>query len=316
MDGDHGPGMKIFYCDHFVLPLPADHRFPMEKYALLRERVLHSPLFSAKNLHVPEAATDEQLALAHDVAYVQRVCRGDLSEQEIRRLGFPWSPDLVERSRRSVGATIAASRAAIEDGAAASLSGGTHHAFRDAAEGYCVFNDSAVAVRVMQREQRIRRAIIIDADVHQGNGTAAIFADDPSVFTFSIHGANNFPLLKTISDLDVALEDETGDERFLEALDSGLSDAMNRAEPEFAVYLAGADPFKADRLGKLALSKAGLAERDRLVFRHCAAAGVRVAVTMAGGYAADIADTVDIHFQTIVAADELAARWRGCIRTC
>ena len=291
--------MKIFYTDQFVLPLPSGHRFPMAKYRLLRERVAAAEWIARHELVVPHAATDEELCRAHDAEYVRRVQAGELMEREIRRLGFPWSPAMVERSRRSSGATIEACRAALVDGAAVNLAGGTHHAFADAAEGFCVFNDSAVAARALRAEGRARRVVVIDCDVHQGNGTAAIAADDPRIFTFSIHGAHNFPLRKQISDLDIELPDGTGDDDYLAALDRGLYEALNRADAELAIYLAGADPFMGDALGRLALTKPGLLARDQLVTRRCKAAGLPIAVTMAGGYARDIQDTVDIHFQTV-----------------
>lgn len=298
--------MKIYYSDHFTLPLPEDHRFPLTKYALLRQRVSQSGQIGDGNLIVPEPATQEQLSLAHNLDYVQRVFRGELTEKEIRRIGFPWSPGLVERSRRSVGGTIAACRSALQDGFSANLAGGTHHAYADHGEGYCVFNDCAVAARVMQAEGRVQRVVILDCDVHQGNGTAAIFSADPSVFTFSIHSAKNFPFHKEPSDLDIALPDGVQDEAYLEALKTGAQQAIRAARPDLALYLAGADPFLDDRLGRLALTKDGLAERDNLIFELCRQAGIAVAVTLSGGYARQVQDTVDIHFQTI----QLAAQAR------
>jgi acetoin utilization deacetylase AcuC-like enzyme len=296
--------MKIFYSDHFVLPLPAGHRFPMSKYSRLRQRVVEAKLVLAEDLRVPEPAHDEQILLAHDAGYLQRVKAGALSEKEIRRIGFPWSPEMVERSRRSVGGTLGACRAALQDGIAVNLAGGTHHAYADHGEGYCVFNDSAIAARAMQKEGRAARVVILDCDVHQGNGTAAIFQGDPTVFTFSIHGAKNFPFHKETSDLDIPLPDETGDEAYLEALQSGARRALEQARADLAIYLAGADPYEGDRLGRLSLSKAGLADRDRLVLDLCRQTGIPVAVTMAGGYASRIEDTVDIHFQTVRLAAE------------
>lgn len=292
--------MRIFYSDHFVLPLPAGHRFPMSKYAALRERVLASEY--GAGCAVPAAARDEEVTRAHCPRYLERVATGRLSAAEQRAIGFPWTPQMVERSRRTSGATIAAARAALQDGTAANLAGGTHHAFRDRGEGFCVFNDSAIAARALQAEGLIERVVIIDCDVHQGNGTAAIFRDDPSVFTFSIHGANNFPFAKEASDLDIELADGTGDREYLEVLDRGLGEALVRARADLAIYLAGADPYFDDRLGRLALTKQGLLNRDRMVFEACARAGVPVAVTMAGGYARDIADTVEIQFATIETA--------------
>ncbi|HEX9617094.1 MAG TPA: histone deacetylase [Anaerolineales bacterium] len=298
--------MKAFYSDHFVLPLPEGHRFPMGKYSMLREKVLACQLIPPEYLVIPEAASDEQILRVHSETYLERVKTGTLSEREIRRIGFPWSLEMVERSRRSVGGTIQACRAALGDSISANLAGGTHHAYPDHGEGFCVFNDSAVAARAMQAEGRCRRVVILDCDVHQGNGTAAIFAGDPTVFTFSIHGAKNFPFHKEQSDLDVALEDGTGDEVYLEALHLGARQALDRSNPDLAIYLAGADPFYQDRLGRLDLSKAGLAGRDRVVFDLCRSAGLPVAVVMAGGYAREVEDTVDIHLQTIRLAVQVA----------
>lgn len=296
--------MNLFYTDHFVLPLPEGHRFPMEKYSLLRRRVIESKLVPPEALRVPPAATDEQLLLAHNADYLARVKEGTLSEKEIRRIGFPWSPGLVERSRRSVGGTIEACRAALAEGLAANLAGGTHHAYPDHGEGFCVFNDVAVAARVLQAEGRAQRVLVIDCDVHQGNGTAAIFAADDSVFTFSVHGAKNFPFHKEQSNLDIPLPDGSGDEEFLAALRSGLKQSLARFSPDLAVYIAGADPFEGDRLGRLKMSKAGLAERDRVVLEACRSAGLPAAIVMGGGYARQIADTVDIHYQTLKLAVE------------
>jgi acetoin utilization deacetylase AcuC-like enzyme len=297
--------MKLFYTDHFVLPLPPEHRFPMAKYALLRQRVA-ATLVPPHELLVPEPATDEQLTRVHDPEYVRRVQDGELTEKEQRRIGFPWSPAMAERARRSVGATLAACRAALAEGVSGNLAGGTHHAFRDHGEGYCVFNDSAVAVRAMQAEGRARRVVILDCDVHQGNGTAAIFAGDSTVFTFSIHGAKNFPFHKEHSTLDVELPDGADDAAYLEALEGGVRRAVELAGADLALYLAGADPYADDRLGRLSVSKRALAERDRIVLGYCRAAGLPVAIAMAGGYARQVEDTVDIHFQTLTAAAGLA----------
>lgn len=299
--------MHVFYSDQFVLPLPPGHRFPMEKYARLRERVEAARLVPPERMHVPERATLEQLARAHDPEYVGRVVRGELGPRELRELGFPWSEAMVERSLRSTGATIGACRAALSTGGfAVNLAGGTHHAYRDRADGYCVFNDAAVAARTMIAEGRVRRAAIVDCDVHQGDGTAAILAGDPSVFTFSIHGAKNYPFHKQQSDLDIHLPDRTGDDDYLAALAGGLRETLARAEPELVVYLAGADPYEHDRLGRLALTKEGLARRDRLVLGALRERRIPAAVAMAGGYAKVLADVVDIHFTTVAIAAELS----------
>jgi acetoin utilization deacetylase AcuC-like enzyme len=298
--------MKLYYHDIFPLPLPEGHRFPAAKYALLRQRIVESGLVSAQALLVGPAATDEELGRAHDAEYVRRVAGGELTALEIRRIGFPWSPELVQRSRRSVGSTLAAGRAAAAEGLAVSLGGGTHHAGRAQGQGFCVFNDCAVAARAMQAEGLARRVVILDCDVHQGNGTAEIFDGDPDVFTFSIHAASNFPFRKYPGDLDIALEDGADDATYLEALERGISQALERAQAGLALYLAGADPYAGDRLGRLGLSKRGLAARDRLVLESCRAAGLPVAITMAGGYGRLIEDTVDIHFQTVQIAAALA----------
>ena len=275
----------------------------MDKYARLRARVEAARLGS---IHVPPAATCEQLRLAHTADYVARVHDDRLTAKELRELGFPWSPAMVERSLRSTGATISACRAALTDGLAVNLAGGTHHAFADHGGGYCVFNDSAVAARVLQAEGHLRQVLVIDCDVHQGDGTAAIFADDPTTFTFSIHGARNFPFLKQRSDLDIHLPDGTGDDAYLAALSDGLAQALERSAAELAIFLAGADPFIGDRLGRLALTRDGLARRDELVLTTCRDAGLPVAVTMAGGYARELDDIVDIHFRTVEIAAAIA----------
>jgi acetoin utilization deacetylase AcuC-like enzyme len=297
--------MQIFTSDTFVLPLPTGHRFPMQKYALLRERVFAAALVPPDKRRIPAPASDAELLRAHAADYIERVRDGQLSAQEIRRIGFPWSPQMVERSRRSAGATIAACRAALDEGVGVNLAGGTHHAFADAGSGYCVFNDSAVAARAMQAEGRIRRAVIIDGDVHQGDGTAAILQDDETIFTLSIHGEKNFPFHKQRSDLDIELPDGTEDNAYLDALERGVIQAIEQSRADLAIYLAGADPYYDDRLGRLSLTKAGLAERDQVVFHYCQRAGLPLAISMAGGYARTIADTVDIHFQTVAAAADL-----------
>ena len=280
----------------------------MDKYRLLRRHVSSSDLHANDVLVVPPAATDEQLSLCHTVDYIDKVQNGTLSDAEIRRIGFPWSPKLVERSRRSTGATIAAARAALADGVAANLAGGTHHAFADAGEGYCVFNDAAVAIRTMQHEGLISCACVIDLDVHQGNGTAAILANDATVFTLSIHGVKNFPIRKMPSDLDVSLPDGTQDDQYMESLVDSL-EVLNRwmqtnGRFEIAVYLAGADPFQDDRLGRLALTKAGLERRDQAVMQWCHDQNIPFVVAMAGGYAENVNDIVDIHASTLALASQ------------
>lgn len=297
--------MHLFYTDHFELPLPEGHRFPMAKYRLLRQRVVETPLHHADLLLVPPAATDEQLCLAHERQYVERVRDGQLTEAEIRRIGFPWSPAMVERSRRSSGATLAASRIALQQGVALNLAGGTHHAMSDAGEGYCVFNDAAVTIRTLLHENAIRTAAVIDCDVHQGNGTAQILGRESNVFTFSIHGEKNFPLRKTASHLDIDLPDGTNDEEYLTSLTRGLDHVFASLQYDLVIYLAGADPYEGDRLGRLSLTKEGLKRRDELVLRRCRQLEVPVAIAMAGGYAPNVMDIVDIHAQTIATAKVL-----------
>lgn len=284
------------------MPLPDGHRFPIEKYTLLRKRVIASALFRSQDIRIPPETTEAEIFRIHDPDYIHRLLNGQLTKREIRRTGFPWSPALVSRARRSVGATIQACRFAIAEGIGVNLAGGTHHAFRDRGEGYCLLNDAAIAIRALQAEASLRRVLIIDCDVHQGNGTAAIFSEDPTVFTFSIHGRNNFPFHKEKSDLDVALKDGTGDDGYLHALEQGLRRALQSPNTDLAIYLAGADPFREDRYGRLCLSKSGLVERDRMVFDYCRKFGIPVAVTMAGGYARRVSDTVDIHFHTVMEA--------------
>jgi acetoin utilization deacetylase AcuC-like enzyme len=296
--------VQAYYCDHFVLPLPAEHRFPMEKYRMLRERMSDVERI---DLRVPDPASRADLERVHTPRYVSDVFSGALSREEVRRIGFPWSPELVERSCRSVGGTMAASRAALTDGVGANMAGGTHHAFAAHGEGFCVFNDVAVAVRVRQTEGTAKRFAVLDLDVHQGNGTAAIFSGDDSTFTLSVHGANNFPFRKEASDLDLELPDGCEDDEYLEATSMGIRRALEHG-PDLAFYIAGADPYAGDKLGRLRVSKEGLAERDRLVLEGCAAAGVPVAVVMSGGYAATVADTVDIHEHTVRAASRVSLR--------
>ena len=308
--------MHAFYADQFVLPLPPGHRFPMSKYRLLRERLAELP---GLQLSPAMPATDGELALAHTPAYVSAVADGTLSAALQREIGFPWSEAMVERARRSVGATVSAARAALASGVAANLAGGTHHATADKGGGYCVFNDAAVAARLMQAEwhrahRKLLRVAIIDLDVHQGNGSAAIFSDDPTVFTLSIHGAKNFPFRKERSDIDVALPDGCTDQPYLDALDAALAELWRRHEstpPGLVFYVAGADPHEGDRLGRLKLSTDGLAERDRRVLAALRERCIPVAVAMAGGYGRVIDDTVQVHFGTLRAALHSWQQWNN-----
>lgn len=297
--------MKLYSTDLFVLPLPDGHRFPMQRYRLLRERLQNSGCFRSEDFCIPPAATPQQLALVHTSDWISRVFSGELTESEQRRIGFPWSRQMVERSCRSTGATIAASRSALQDGLSVNLAGGTHHAFPDRGAGYCVFNDVAVAVRVMQSEQRLRRAVIVDGDVHQGDGTAAIFQDDDLVRTFSLHARKAFPVRKTSSDLDMALEPGTGSAEYLAAWSAGLEQIVSGFQPEIIYFLAGADPWQGDTLGGLRVTARGLQQRDQLVFELSSRLQCPLVIVMAGGYARDPDHIATIQYNTVLRASRL-----------
>ena len=306
--------MQVFYSTQFVLPLPPGHRFPMGKYQLLRDRLMDE--VPGIDLRPAEPATDGELALVHTPAYIQAISDGTVEAAVMREIGFPWSPQMVERSRRSVGATIEACRAAFNDGIAANIAGGTHHAYAHKGGGFCVFNDAAVASRLMQAEWlRTRRkplkVAIVDLDVHQGNGTAHIFRGDDTVFTLSIHGQKNFPFRKEASDLDVDLRDGCRDDEYLAALDGALDELEARFDPELVIYLAGADPHEGDRLGRLKLTWDGLEARDRRVFDWAWQRRVPLAFAMAGGYGTRIEDTVQVQVNTFRVAAQYAARWQN-----
>ena len=306
--------MKVFYSDHFVLPLPEGHRFPMKKYSMLRERVEREGICENGELHAPHAVTDEEILRAHDPGYLEKVVSGALTDKEMRRIGFPWSQRMVERSRRASGGTLDAARIALSEGIATNLAGGTHHAFADRGEGFCVLNDSAIAARALLAEGLVEKVVVLDTDVHQGNGTAAIVRGDARVFTFSIHGAKNYPFHKEESDLDAPLPDGASDDAFLLALGERLERVLDLEDWNLAIFLAGADPFEGDKLGRLRVTKSGLAERDRMVLEGCRERGIPVAVTMAGGYAREVEDTVDIHFQTVKRASDVLRAERGALR--
>jgi acetoin utilization deacetylase AcuC-like enzyme len=288
--------VRAFAHDVFTYPLPEGHRFPLAKYRLVRGA---TESLDGVDVRAAAAATWPQLGLAHTADWVGRVRDGRLERREELALGLPWSPQLVERARRATGATIAAARAALEDGVAANLGGGTHHAFGHVGRGFCVFNDVVTALRVLRASGEVRRVLVVDVDVHQGDGTHALLAADADAFTLSINGFRNYPFRRVPGDLDVELPDETGDDRYLDELVRALPEAVRRARPELCFVLAGADPYEGDRLGRLALTKDGLVERDELVRDTLAAAGVPVCVTLAGGYAEDIRDTVDINVNTL-----------------
>ncbi|RZJ55695.1 MAG: histone deacetylase [Acidovorax sp.] len=309
--------MHAYYADQFVLPLPEGHRFPMAKYRLLRDRIAqHLPGVS---LQVAQPAADSELALAHDSSYIDAIADGTLPAPAQREIGFPWSPAMAERARRSVGATVAASRVALQEGVAGNLAGGTHHSYAHKGSGFCVFNDVAVAARLMQVERaRARgrhtqplRVAVVDLDVHQGNGTAHIFQDDHSVFTLSLHGARNFPFRKEASDLDVELPDGCTDNAYLEALSQALDALEHRFAPEMVFYLAGADPHEGDRLGRLGLTHDGLEARDRHVFDWAWQRRLPLVFAMAGGYGRDMEDTLTAQLNTWRVAWEYHQRWQN-----
>ncbi len=290
--------MRFWSHDRFSFPLPGRHRFPLAKYALLRERASAlGPVLDS------EAAPWESLALVHGAGYLERVRSGSLSVREERGLGLPWSEELVERGRRSAWGTVCAARDALVGGFGMNLGGGTHHASRDAGRGYCLFNDVALAHRVLGT-----RTLVVDCDVHQGDGTAELLREDRTAFTLSVHAAANYPFHRATSDLDVDLPTGTGDDEYLSSLAAALADARVRLAPTVVVYLAGADPWEGDALGRLSLTKEGLRERDALVLDTAAAIGAPICVTLAGGYAPDVTDTVDINFAT---ASLVAARAGG-----
>ena len=308
--------MRAFYSDQFVLPLPEGHRFPMAKYRLLRDRL--SLELPDLKLAAAEPASDGELALVHSPSYIQSVVQGTLSAAQQKEIGFPWTPAMVERSRRSSGATVMAARAALfgGEGVSANLAGGTHHAYADKGSGFCVFNDAAVATRLMQAEWGRRhktrlKVAIIDLDVHQGNGTARIFEQDDDVFTLSLHGARNFPFDKETSDLDIELADGCNDATYMDALELALAELASRFTPGLVIYLAGADPHEGDRLGRLDLSFDGLEARDRRVMDWAWSKRIPLAFSMAGGYGKVLEDTVQVQVNTFRVAYAYWRRWQN-----
>jgi acetoin utilization deacetylase AcuC-like enzyme len=296
--------MEMWTHHRWSFPLPPQHRFPIGKYGLLAERVVAEGLASARELHEAEPVDWAELAAVHDPGLLSRIRAGSLTVREARGLGLPWSPELVERARRSVGGTVAAARHAVTHRVGLNLGGGTHHAGTDFARGYCLFNDVAVALAALRRDGLADRALVVDCDVHQGDGTAQVFAADERTFTLSLHGARNYPFERIPSDLDVDIATGTGDARYLRALDEALDFALDRTSADCAFYLAGADPWQGDRLGRLALTKRGLRARDELALDRLLQAGAVVCVVLAGGYADDVRDTVDINAATAAAVQE------------
>jgi acetoin utilization deacetylase AcuC-like enzyme len=294
--------MRAWSSARFTVPLPAGHRFPIAKYARIRDEIVARGLLPRQAIEEPDRADRWALELVHTPPYADAVVAGTLSPAEVRRLGFPWSPDLRERSLRTVQGTLEAARDALETGLGINLAGGTHHAYPGHGEGFCVFNDVAIAIRVLQREGRLGRAAVVDLDVHQGNGTAHIFTDDPDVFTFSMHGARNYPFRKERSALDVELDDGCEDAAYLAVLDAHLGPVLDAAAPELVFYLGGADPYMHDRFGRLGLTVAGLLERDRRSFEAFRGRGLPAVLTLAGGYARELEDVVTIQANMVGAA--------------
>jgi acetoin utilization deacetylase AcuC-like enzyme len=293
--------MRVSYTSRYYADIGEGHVFPIRKFELVRDQLVREGTLRPSDIVEPQPAPLADVLLVHTDDYVTRLRAGSLTPRELRRLGLPWSKALVRRSFLAAGGTINAARFALSEGIGSNLAGGTHHAYADRGEGFCVLNDVAIAIRVLRRDGLIKRAAIIDCDVHQGNGTAAIFKDDGAVFTFSMHGAKNYPLFKERSTLDVELPDGTGDAQYLETLSHHLPRVFEQ-EPEIVFYLGGADPYQGDKLGRLSLTIEGLRRRDEMVLKECRARRLPVTTTMSGGYAADISDTVEIHCNTIRAA--------------
>jgi len=296
--------MRVFYTPRYYAEIGDSHIFPIRKFELVRNKLLAEGTLQTHELFEPEPVSVSDLLLVHTEDYVSRLVNGEITQKEIRRLGLPWSESLVRRSFYAVGGTLAASLHCLAEGYASNLAGGTHHSFPDHGEGFCVFNDVAVAIRTLRSRGLIRRAAIVDCDVHQGNGTATIFADDSETFTHSIHGTNNYPLFKVQSSLDLELGDGTSDDEYLKVLAESLPSVFEH-EPDIVFYLAGADPFAGDKLGKLSLTIEGLRTRDLYVLRECYERELPVVTVMSGGYGKEITDTIEIHCNTIRAVKEI-----------
>jgi acetoin utilization deacetylase AcuC-like enzyme len=295
---------RIFYSPYYYAEIGEGHVFPIKKFELVRDRLLAEGTLQKEEIAEPQPAAVEDVLLVHAEDYVTRLISGELSAKEIRRLGLPWSKSLVRRSFLACSGTVNAARHALSNQVSSNLAGGTHHAFPDRGEGFCVLNDVAVAIRVLQKEKLAAKFLIVDCDVHQGNGTAFIFQNDKDVFTFSMHGAKNYPLHKEQSTLDLELPDGTGDREFLETLHEALPRIFLH-NPDIVFYLGGADPFEKDKLGRLKLTKEGLRERDETILEFAREREVPIVTTMSGGYALDINDTVEIHCNTIRAVKKV-----------
>ena len=289
---------NLFYSPYYYADIGEGHVFPIRKFEMVRDVLVAEKTLLPEEIIEPEAARVDDLLLVHTEDYITRLIGGTLTAKEIRKLGLPWSESLVRRSLHAISGTINSSRSALRDSISSNLAGGTHHAYPHRGEGFCVLNDVAVAIRVLQREGLAKRFLIVDCDVHQGNGTAFIFKDSPEVFTFSMHGAKNYPLFKEESTLDIELADRTSDAEFLDVLSEALPRVITH-DPDLIFYLAGADPYEKDKLGRLGLSIDGLRKRDEMVLAFAKSHSVPIVTTMSGGYAMDIGDTVEIHCNTI-----------------
>jgi acetoin utilization deacetylase AcuC-like enzyme len=294
---------RVFYSPHYYADIGEGHVFPIRKFELVRDVLLNEGTLVPREIVEPEPASVEDVRLVHTEDYVTRLIDGALTAREVRKLGLPWSRSLVRRSFLACSGTINAAKTALTAGVSSNLAGGTHHAFPDRGEGFCVLNDVAVAIRVLQKEKMAEKFMIVDCDVHQGNGTASIFRGDSNVFTFSMHGAKNYPLFKEMSDLDIELPDGTGDTEYLETLDEALH-RIRMHDADLIFYLAGADPYEKDKLGRLNLTINGLKQRDKMIFEFAKSKSVPIVTTMSGGYSVEIADTVEIHCNTIRAAKD------------
>lgn len=300
---------RVFYSPYYYADIGENHVFPIKKFELVRDKLLKERTLQTSEIAEPKPVAIEDVLLVHTDDYITRLRNGTLTTREIRRLGLPWSKSLVRRSFLATSGTINAARHALKNAVASNLAGGTHHSFPDRGEGFCVLNDVAVAIRVLQKENLAQRFLIVDCDVHQGNGTAFIFKDDQRVFTFSMHGAKNYPLFKENSTLDIELPDKTGDEEFLEILSEALPRIFAH-NPDIVFYLGGADPFEKDKLGRLGLTMEGLRRRDEMVLNYAEAREIPIVTTMSGGYAEHINDTVEIHCNTIRAVKKIFAERR------
>ncbi len=292
---DHPDRMKVSFSPVYSIPLPERHPFPMEKFPELHRILLEEEYIRPDDVQVPYEASWDDLKLVHTPEYLNKLRQGKLSDLEQRRMGLPWSQVLVMRSRTAVSGTILATEKALDEGIAANLAGGTHHAFSDRGEGYCVLNDIAVSIRRLQKSGRIDRALVVDLDVHQGNGTASIFEDDPTVYTFSVHGERNYPIRKSKSDRDVGLPDNVGDDRYLLELKKHLPEVLEKSNPDLIFYLAGVDVVEGDRFGRINLTREGLRRRDRFVLETLKRTGIPLTLLLSGGYAKTPTLTADLH---------------------